>query len=122
MIMRFRFALFAFGFASALAMSTTLAQAATRPIEAGTLRGVRDLGVAPASLDVRVAIVLNYHHDAELEALTQAQADPDSPYYHHFLTPAQFDAYFAPTPAEYGRVLASLQRGGLRVTHSYANR
>jgi len=121
-IMRFRLALFAFGFASALAMSSSLALAATRPIEAGTLRGVRDLGVAPASLDVRVALVLNYHHDAELEALTQAQADPDSPYYHHFLTPAQFDAYFAPTPGEYGRVLASLRHGGLRVTHSYANR
>ncbi|HYK52244.1 MAG TPA: S53 family peptidase [Candidatus Eremiobacteraceae bacterium] len=96
--------------------------AATRSIEPGTLNGVRDLGVAPSSLNIRVAIVLNYHHDAELEALTQAQADPDSPYFHHFLTSAQFNAYFAPTRAEYGRVLASLQRGGLTVTHTYPNR
>lgn len=120
--MRFRLAPVVVGFVLASVFSTSLAMAATRPIEVGTLRGVRDLGAAPASLNVRVAIILNYHHDAELEALTQAQADPDSPYYHHFLTPGQFDAYFAPTQAEYGRVLASLQRGGLRVTHTYANR
>ena len=118
--MRFRLAPVVFAFAFAL--STSIAMAATRSIEVGTLRGVRDLGVAPSSLSVRVAIVLNYHHDAELEALTQAQADPDSPYYHHFLTSAQFDAYFAPTPSEYGRVLASLQQRGLTITHTYANR
>src|SRR5215469_5841927 len=107
--MRFRLAPLVFGFAFAFALTATVASAATRSIEAGTLHGFRDLGVAPSSLNVRVAIVLNYHHDAELEALTQAQADPDSPYFHHFLTSSQFDAFFAPTQAEYGRVLASLQ-------------
>lgn len=98
------------------------ALAATRTIETGTVTGVRDLGAAPASTRVRVAIVLNYHHDAELEALTQAQADPGSPYFHRFLTPAQFDAFFSPTPAEYARVIGSLRSGGLTVTRTYANR
>lgn len=121
--MRNRLRFFAFGLGIATcAFCATTALAATRPIEVGTLSGVRDLGVAPASTRVRVAIVLDYHHDAELEALTQAQADPDSPYFHRFLTTAQFDAYFAPTPAEYARVVASLLRGGLAVTRTYANR
>lgn len=106
----------------AFALGTTPAFAATRAIEIGSLGGVHDLGAAPPSTRIRVAIVLQYHHDADLEALTQAQADPDSPVYHHFLTPAQFDSYFAPTPSEYARVIAALEQGGVTVTRTYANR
>src|SRR5689334_614287 len=108
----------------AFAAGTRAAAAATapNPIERGTLAGVRDLGRAADSQRVRVAIVLNYHHDSELEWLTQAQADPDSPLYHHFLTTAQFAAYFAPTPDEYARVASSLARGGFTITHESANR
>jgi len=57
-----------------------------------------------------------------LEMLTQAQADPASPYFHHFLTSDQFDAYFAPSPLEYERVIASLQRGGFLITNAFPNR
>lgn len=105
-----------------IAIGVSAAAAATAPIEVGTITGVRDLGRAPASAGVRVAVVLKYHRDAELEWLTQAQADPDSPLFHRFLTGPQFDAYFAPTPAEYGRVVASLQRGGFTITHTFPNR
>lgn len=104
------------------AVGLSAAAAATSPVEMGTVTGVRDLGRAPASLGVRIAVVLNYHHDAELESLTEAQADPDSPLFHHFLTSAQFNSFFSPTPAEYGRVLASLQRGGFKITHAFPNR
>jgi subtilase family serine protease len=98
------------------------AAAAAAPVEIGTITGVRDLGRAPASLRVRIAVVLRYRNDAELESLTQAQADPASPLFHHFLSPAQFGAYFAPTPADYGRVVSSLQRGGFTITHAFSNR
>lgn len=98
------------------------AVAATPQIEVGSVTGVRDLGRAPASVRVRIAVVLNYHHDAELEWLTQAQADPDSPVYHRFLTPAQFADYFSLAPAEYGRVVSSLQQGGFKITHTFPNR
>lgn len=104
------------------AAGTSAVSAATNPVEIGTVTGVRDLGRAPASLGVRIALVMNYHHDAELEWLTQAQADPDSPLYHRFLTSAQFANYFAPTPAEYRRVVSSLQHGGFRITHTFPNR
>src|SRR5579859_4785489 len=106
----------------AVVASLNAAAAATSPVEIGTITGVRDLGRAPASLRVRVAVVLRYRQDAELGSLTQAQADPASPLYHHFLSPAQFAAYFAPTPADYGRVVSSLQRGGFTITHVFSNR
>src|SRR5471030_3175310 len=98
-------------FAGVLTFAVGVSAATAATIGAGPVYGVRDLGRAPASAGVRVAVVLNYHRDAELEALTSAQADPDSPLYQRFLTPAQFANYFSPTPAEYGRVVSSLQRG-----------
>ena len=108
--------------ACTFAFGLSAAAAATVPIETGTLTGVRDLGRAPASVTVRIAVVLNYHNEAELDRLTEAQADPDSPLYHRFLTPSQFAAYFSATPTEYGRVIAALQRGGFTITHTSANR
>jgi subtilase family serine protease len=106
----------------AFALGVSAAAAATTPVEIGTVSGVRDLGRAPASVGIRVAVVLKYHQDAELELLTQAQADPASPLYHHFLTSAQFANYFSPTQSEYGRVVSSLQRGGFTITHTFPNR
>ncbi len=108
--------------ACTFAFGLSAAGAATVPIEPGNTAGVRDLGPAPASVSVRVAVVLDYHHEDELDRLTEAQADPDSPLYHHFLTPAEFAAYFAATPDEYARVAAALRRGGFTITHTAPNR
>ncbi len=71
---------------------------------------------------VRIAVVLDYHRAAELDALIAAQADPQSAVYHRFLTPEQFRDYFAPTATEYGRVVGALRRGGFTITHAFANR
>lgn len=109
-------------FAGILTFAVGVSAATASTIGPGTVFGVRDLGRAPASAGVRVAVVLNYHRDAELEALTSAQADPDSPLYQRFLTPAQFANYFSPTAAEYGRVVSSLKRGGFTITHTFPNR
>jgi len=49
------------------------------------------------------------------------QADPASPLYRHFLTNAQFNATFAPRPADYARVAAALQKNGFRVTQTFTN-
>ncbi len=82
----------------------------------------RDLGRAPAATRVDVAVVLNYHNDAELDRLVEAQADETSPLYHHFLTSAQFAQYFAPTAAEYAGTIAQLRSAGFVVTNTFANR
>ncbi len=83
---------------------------------------VRDLGRARATLPVTIAMTLNYRRERELDALTKMQSDARSPLYHRFLNNAQFDAYFAPTTADYARAIASLQRAGFRVTATFSNR
>ncbi len=112
---------FAVAASLALASGGTAATAANVPVEIGTLDGARDLGRAPASVQVQIAVVLNYHHEGELDRLVEAQADPGSRLYHRFLTPRQFRGYFSPTPAEYGRVISALQRDGFTITHTFPN-
>src|SRR3984957_6668901 len=102
------------------ALGVTAASATT--VDVGTLSGVRDLGRATTSTPVHIAVVLNYHHAAELEGLVDAQGDPSATLYGRFLTPAQFNQYFSPTPSEYGRVIAALQHGGFTITKTFANR
>jgi kumamolisin len=101
--------------------SATAAVAATVSINVGTLDGVRDLGPAPASVRVHIAVVLNDHHEAELDRLVEVQADPRSPLYHRFLTPNQFRNYFAPTLAESAHLIAALQRSGFTITNTFPN-
>jgi kumamolisin len=82
----------------------------------------RDLGVAPGSTPIALAVTLKYHHADELERLIALQTNSGSPYYRHWLTSGQFDATFAPTIAEYARVTASLRHAGFTVTQTFANR
>ncbi len=75
----------------------------------------RDVGPLSASARVRVAFVLNYRHPNELEALIGSTADPDSPEFGHFLTPAQFESAFAPSGADYDRVVRTLVAAGFTI-------
>jgi len=81
-----------------------------------------DLGRAPSTSPIRVALTLQYRNKQQLDALVEMQSDPASPLFQHWLTPAQFSANFAPTPADYARTIGELQRGGFRVVQTYANR
>jgi subtilase family serine protease len=83
---------------------------------------VRDLGLASRSQVVSLAITLHYRHEAELSRLVDAQGDPSSPYFGRFLNNDQFNAYFAPSQADYARVAQTLERAGFRVTGTYDNR
>jgi subtilase family serine protease len=106
--------------ATVSAFASGMAPAAAQ-LASGTLDGLRDLGPAPPSVRVQIAVVLNYRHDAELTAFVEAQGDPGSRLYHHFLTPAQFLTYFSPTPAAYERVISSLERAGFTIEHTFPN-
>jgi subtilase family serine protease len=86
------------------------------------LRGMRDLGRAPATFPVDLAIMLPYRHDAELDQLISMQGDPGSPYYRHYLSNEQFANYFSPAPQDEARVERALQIAGFRITNSYTNR
>ena len=84
--------------------------------------GTRDLGRVAPTTRLNVAVALGYRNQAELETLVAAQSDESSPYYHRFLTSAQFNAYFSPAAAAYARASASLAKAGFSITRTYANR
>jgi pseudomonalisin len=65
------------------------------------------------SLDM--SITLRLQQADALAALIAAQQDPQSPQYHHWLTPEEFATRFAPSPDAYGAVVDWLQREGFAV-------
>ncbi len=50
-----------------LAGGATAVAASTAAVDSGAFYGGRDLGRAPAGVRVQVAVVLKYHHQAELD-------------------------------------------------------
>ncbi len=83
---------------------------------------VRDLGRAPGAEELSIVVGLGLRNRDALEAhLTELQ-DPASPIHHRFLTQDEFNASYAPTPAEEEAVVAHLAAHGLRVTERAPNR
>jgi kumamolisin len=80
----------------------------------GAARGAyTDLGAAPQSLRIRLAVVLRYRNESALEHLVASRGAVGA---------AQFRAAFAPSAATYSKTIAALEKLGLRVEHTYANR
>ena len=84
--------------------------------------GLLDLGQPAPQLRVRLAVVLKYRNELELERVIAMQRERHSPMRNRFLSAAQFRAYFAPTAATYARVAWYLRHAGFTVSHTYANR
>ena len=78
-------------------------------LPAGAVR----FGVLAAGKVLTVEVTLNLRNQAGLNALLGGLANQSSPYYHHFLTPAQFTADFGPTAQQVGDVEAALRAVGL---------
>src|SRR6185312_8563712 len=49
---------------------------------------------------LEIVVGLNVHDEQELRNLIARQSDPSSSDYHRFITPAEFNERFAPTPPE----------------------
>ena len=81
-----------------------------------------DMGTAPKTTPVSVTLTLNYNHQAQLDQLVAEQAEPSSPMYHHYLTTAEFNSYYAPTAQQEQSVVYALQRQGFTITKEYSNR
>ncbi len=75
----------------------------------------RALGRLPATTEIAADVVLAPRHGAELAALAGAVSTPGSPSFRHFLTPAAFDARFAPAAATVAAVRHWLSSAGLQV-------
>jgi kumamolisin len=85
-------------------------------------RGLRDFGELRSSSPVEIGLLMRARNEAQLRALTLAQGNSHSRYYHHYLTTEQFKSYFSPDAGTYRRTLATLQRRGFRITATYPNR
>ncbi len=79
-----------------------------------------DAGRRAAGAPVNVTIVLRYNHQAELDQLVAAKSAAGGP--RHFLTPEQFNNYYAPTVQQEQAVVTALQRAGFSITERYPNR
>lgn len=116
---------------SVVAIVTCAATATTQafPIDTGTIAvplssrvAMRDLGRAPANYPVSIVVTLSYRHAAQLERLIEAQGDPESPFYHHFLTPEQFASIYGPTPQDESSAVRVLRREGFTIARRFSNR
>ncbi len=68
------------------------------------------------SQQLNLSIGLQLRNPADLDSLLSAIYDPQSPQYHQYLTPDQFNQLFAPAPDQVQQVVSFLQGQGLTVT------
>ena len=71
---------------------------------------------------LRLVLSLPLRNEADLDARVADIYNPHSPNYRHYLTPAEFDAAYGPTQADYDTLVSWAQAKGLTVTGTVANR
>ena len=84
-----------------------------QPSRVGTPR--RRTAIVPSSQHVDARVWLAPNNSAQLDSLAQAVSDPSSAQYRQYLTPAQYDAQFAPTSDQVAAVKQWLTGAGLSV-------
>lgn len=76
-----------------------------------------------ASVNVPLTFTLPLRNQDELETLLQSMYDPENTeHYHKYLTTEDFHNRFAPTQADYDKVIAYAKSLGLTVTGTHPNR
>ncbi|HET9073294.1 MAG TPA: S53 family peptidase [Solirubrobacteraceae bacterium] len=106
-----------------VAPSAARARAAAVRQVPGVLAGLhlaRLLQAAPANRRLSIGVGIARPDTAGELALYHQLYDRSSPLYHHFLTPAQFQARFGVTPATTAAVRGFLTSGGLSITSASA--
>src|SRR5581483_3486155 len=76
----------------------------------------KNMGPEDQAKQISVTVWLNHHNKATLDAMVQQMYDKNSANYHHFLTPAQYRANFAPSKQESSVVRSFLATHNLTVT------
>jgi pseudomonalisin len=74
------------------------------------------LGAAPSTKVLTIGVGLTRPHTAAEQQLVNAQADPKSPQYRHFLTPAQFNARFGVDSKTVAATTSWLRQDGLKIS------
>ncbi len=94
---------------AASAVTSGWAQTATL---ATSIKGATLTGNAAASAPVRLAVMLQPQNAAAEQAALRAMYQPGSATFHQFLTPAQWEAAYAPSAAQVGAVTSYLSSSG----------
>ena len=105
-------ALGAAGAASASASAGAPASWVPTATRATSIKGATLTGDAPASAPVHLAVTLKPRSAAAEQAALRAMYQPGSPTYRKFLTPAEWEAAYAPTTAQAGAVTSYLSKNG----------
>ncbi|WP_410669783.1 protease pro-enzyme activation domain-containing protein [Amycolatopsis sp. cmx-4-68] len=93
------------------------AAAATEPLvtladNAAPLISSARTGDVAADRPITAALSLKLHNQQALERFLADVQNPASPQYHHFLTPAQFNAEFGPSQADVSKAVSFLEKSG----------
>jgi hypothetical protein len=102
-------------------LSPAVARRSEVPSVVSTGKATR-VAALPKSQMLRLTLGLNPRNAAQKQAFLQAVQDKSSPQFHHFLTPQEWDARFAPSAADEQQVVAWARSAGLTVTQRFANR
>src|SRR5579872_5970884 len=81
-----------------------------------------EVGRLSPTNSLRLAISLPLRNNDALNALLQRLYDPHSPDYRLFLTPAQFNERFGPTPQDYQAVVDFARTNGLEIVERHESR
>jgi subtilase family serine protease len=73
------------------------------------------LGATPAATQIEFEVSLSLREAEGARALLRSVSDASSPSYRQFLTPAQWESRFSPTPASVAAVTSFLRREGVAV-------
>lgn len=95
---------------------TVAAQVPRTVVAAGVSHQEATRDVADTA-EVGFRIVLRPHREAALEALLAAQRDPSSPYFHRYLTAAEFAAEFQPSATDISELISYFAAFGVTVQH-----
>ena len=107
--------------ASALAVAAACSQAeavtwVNTATQAIPLIQAAKIGPVAGNTPMRISVALAMQNAAALKSLVQAQNTPGSAQYGTVITPAQFNAAYAPSAATVSQVEAYLQQLGLKIT------
>lgn len=80
------------------------------------------ISAVPSNESVSFGLTLPLRNTAALKAFLLAQKDPNSPFYHRFLSRQEFVDQFGPTQADYDSVIAFAKAQGFAVSRTYENR
>ena len=113
---------------AALCLSGTREVHAAAPLASGAVpavvsaHGAAMLGHLDAAAPMHLSVSLPMRNAAGLTALLRALYTPGSPYYHRFLSVADYTARFGPTAPDYAAAAGFFAAHGLQVRADAANR